>query len=188
MTYQKRAFDLFLAIFLIFFLIFPMLIIALLVKLTSRGPAIHWSKRVGYMGNIFLMPKFRTMNKDAPQLATNLLKNKEVITSFGKFLRKYSLDELPQLFSILRGEMSFVGPRPALFNQYKLIKMRDEHKIHLILPGITGWAQVNGRDSISLEKKVFYDKEYIDRMRFSFDLKIILLTVLKVLNKDNISH
>lgn len=170
-------------------LIIPMLLISLFIKITSPGPAIYWSKRVGKNNQIFMMPKFRTMWINTPQLATHLLKNSENhLTPFGSFLRKTSLDELPQLWSVLKGDMSLVGPRPALFNQYELIEMRTKKNIHTLKPGITGWAQINGRDEISEESKVHFDKEYLEKRSLTFDLKILLITVIKVLSKRDISH
>lgn len=166
-----------------------MLIIALLVKATSRGPVLYWSDRVGRNNTIFKMPKFRTMKINTPAVATHLLKNPDqYLTPVGKFLRKSSLDELPQLFSILKGDMSFVGPRPALFNQYDLVEFRTQKGVHVLSPGLTGWAQINGRDEIPIPVKVEYDKYYMMNQSFFFDLKIILLTVLKVVRREGVSH
>ena len=151
----------------------------------SPGKAIYWSKRVGKNNEIFNMPKFRTMHEDTPEFATDLLKNpSNHVTKIGRFLRKTSLDELPQIWNIIKGEMSFVGPRPALFNQYDLIEMRSKEGIHFLKPGLTGWAQINGRDNISNQLKVKYDFEYLIKKNLFFDLKIILLTCYKVFRKD----
>ena len=167
----------------------PFIIIFILVKITSPGPAIHWSKRIGMNNKIFLMPKFRTMKIDTPQLATHLLGDgKNYLTPIGSFLRKSSLDELPQLLSVLKGDMSLVGPRPALFNQDDLKELRTKYNVHSIPPGVTGWAQINGRDELSIEEKVKYDKQYLDRRSLAFDIKVIFLTVYKVLMRANIQH
>jgi O-antigen biosynthesis protein WbqP len=168
----------------------PLLIaIAITVRLTSRGPAIYWSKRVGKGNQIFLMPKFRSMRIDAPQVATHLLSRpEEYLTRIGRFLRRTSLDELPQLYSILRGDLSFVGPRPALFNQYDLVALRTEVGIHRLIPGLTGWAQVNGRDELSIEQKVQLDFEYFQRQSMLFDIQILFLTLAKVISSEGVSH
>lgn len=167
----------------------PFCIIWILVKLTSPGPAIHWSKRIGKMNEIFLMPKFRTMKIDTPQLATHLLNDgKNYLTPIGSFLRKSSLDELPQLWSVFNGDMNLVGPRPALFNQYDLRDLRTKYDIHKIAPGVTGWAQINGRDELSIEEKVKYDRYYVDHRSLMFDLKIIFLTIYKVVSRSGIQH
>ena len=164
---MKRIFDLVMAIFLALFLSPLILIIAVMVKLLSKGPALYWSDRVGINNSIFKMPKFRTMHIDAPEMATHLMENPSLyLMSIGMFLRKLSLDELPQLYSILKGDISFVGPRPALYNQDDLITLRTEKGIHKIIPGITGWAQVNGRDEISIPKKVDFDKYYLRNRSF----------------------
>lgn len=176
---------------LLLFLIFlPLLIlISLAIKLTSPGPAIHWSKRIGLNSHIFLMPKFRTMLIDTPDKATHLLQNPEsYLTPIGGFLRKTSLDELPQLWSILKGDMSFVGPRPALFNQDDLIEQRKKLSVDSILPGLTGWAQVQGRDEISIEQKVKLDHHYLLKKSLWFDIRIVLLTVKKVIASEDINH
>lgn len=181
MLSQKRIFDLAAGVaFLVLFL--PLLLlIALAVKLTSRGPIIHWSKRVGRDNRLFNMPKFRTMRTGTPQLATHLLMDSErYLTPIGSFLRKSSLDELPQLFSVLNGDLSLVGPRPALFNQDDLIEMRRERGVHMLLPGITGWAQINGRDKIPMSVKVRCDHEYLQRRSLAFDLKILVKTAKTV--------
>lgn len=166
-----------------------MLLIGILVRLTSKGPAIYWSQRVGIYNKNFQMPKFRSMQSSTPIMATHLLEDSnEFLSPIGGFLRRFSLDELPQLFSILKGDMSFVGPRPALFNQYDLIKLRKEKGIDKLIPGLTGWAQINGRDSIPIPDKVELDFEYLKRQSFFFDFKIILATIIKAIKKDDISH
>jgi len=170
-------------------LLFPILVIAFMVRLTSKGPALYWSDRVGVGNGIFKMPKFRTMRIDTPAVATHFLENSdEYLTPIGIFLRKFSLDELPQLWSVMKGYMSLVGPRPALFNQDDLISLRTEKGIHKITPGITGWAQVNGRDDLPIPIKVGYDEYYLKNRSFLFDLKILLLTFLKVTRAENVSH
>lgn len=171
-------------------LLFPLfIIIALLIKLTSKGPALHWSKRVGIDNKIFLMPKFRTMFLETPQLATHLIaKEKNYVTPLGAFLRRSSLDEIPQLLSIIKGDMSLIGPRPALFNQDDLIELRTQNNIHRLRPGVTGWAQVNGRDEISIEKKVEYEIEYLKSKSLNLNLKILFLTFFKVLAKKDVKH
>jgi len=167
----------------------PFAIVWILVKLTSKGPAIHWSKRIGKDNQIFLMPKFRTMRIDTPQVATHLLANgQNYLTPIGSFLRKSSFDELPQLWSVLKGDMSLVGPRPALFNQYDLKELRTKLGVHKIAPGVTGWAQINGRDELPIPEKVKFDKFYFDKRSIWFDLKIIFLTVYKVLHRSDVSH
>ncbi len=186
---MKRAFDLAVAVVAAVCLALPILILGLAVRLTSPGPALYWSDRVGRHNRLFKMPKFRTMRIDTPAVATHLLKNPDQwLTPIGSFLRKSSLDELPQLWSILKGDMSFVGPRPALFNQHDLITLRLEKGIDELLPGLTGWAQVNGRDELPIPKKVELDVEYLQRQSLLFDLKILWLTVLKVLSKGGVSH
>ena len=164
-------------------------VIALLVKLTSRGPAFYWSSRVGRNNTLFAMPKFRSMRVDTPAVATHLLSNSNVyLTPIGSFLRKSSLDEVPQLWSILKGDMSFVGPRPALFNQQDLIALRTEQGVHALVPGLTGWAQVNGRDELPITQKVKLDVAYMQRQSLSFDIRILWLTFVKVLRRDGVSH
>lgn len=164
-------------------------VVAVLVRFTSRGPSLYWSQRVGRHNNLFLMPKFRTMRVDAPAVATHLLSNPtDWLTPLGPFLRKSSLDELPQLWSILVGDMSFVGPRPALFNQDDLIALRTQAGVHELVPGLTGWAQINGRDEIPIPEKVKLDVEYLQRHSFGFDLWILWMTLLKVLRRDGVSH
>lgn len=185
----KRLFDLWLVLFSAFPVIIISLLILMTIRLSSGGPAIYWSDRVGVDNKIFRMPKFRTMRVDTPPVATHILQNSEnYITSFGRFLRKTSLDELPQLWSIFKGDMSFVGPRPALFNQFDLITLRTEAGIHKLAPGLTGWAQVNGRDELQVSEKVRLDIEYLKRRSFLFDMKIIILTAFKIVQTSDISH
>lgn len=185
----KRTFDLLISTVLLSILSFPMVIISVMVLFSSKGPVFFWSDRVGKNNKIFKMPKFRTMLTNSPLVATHLFDNSDKFLSpVGGFLRKFSLDELPQLFSILKGDMSFVGPRPALYNQYDLIEMRTSKGIDKISPGLTGWAQINGRDNISLKEKVELDSYYLERMSFIFDLKIFILTILNVMTRKNISH
>lgn len=186
---MKRLFDLAVVFVAAAFLALPILIVAISVRLTSQGPALYWSDRVGRDNRIFKMPKFRSMRIDTPAVATHLLQNPDQwLTPIGSFLRKSSLDELPQLWSILKGDMSFVGPRPALFNQDDLIALRTEKGVHELLPGLTGWAQVNGRDELPIPQKVQLDVEYLQRRSFLFDLKIIWMTALKVVARDGVSH
>jgi len=186
---MKRLFDLILAVVAIFILLLPIMIVAFLVRLTSKGPVLYWSDRVGVHNDIFKMPKFRSMKIDTPAVATHLLKNPtNALTPIGDFLRKSSLDELPQLWCIIEGNMSFVGPRPALFNQDDLIALRTEKGVNELVPGLTGWAQVNGRDELPIPKKVALDIEYLNRRSFEFDLYIIWLTFIKVIRKDGVSH
>jgi O-antigen biosynthesis protein WbqP len=186
---MKRIFDCITAIFLLCFLTIPILIIALAIKITSKGPVLHWSDRVGVRNLIFKMPKFRTMLKNTPIVATHLLKNPDAyLTPVGSFLRKFSLDELPQLWSVLRGNMSLVGPRPALYNQDDLIILRTNKEIHKLVPGITGWAQINGRDDIPIPLKVELDEYYMKHQSFLFDLKILYLTFLKAIKAEGVKH
>jgi O-antigen biosynthesis protein WbqP len=186
---MKRLFDLVLALIAGTLLIIPIVVVAVLVKLTSKGPALYWSDRVGIHNTIFKMPKLRSMKVATPAVATHLLVDLgSVLTSIGDFLRRSSLDELPQLWSILKGEMSFVGPRPALFNQEDLIFLRTERGVDRLMPGLTGWAQVNGRDELPIPEKVALDVEYMERQSFWFDLYILWLTVLKVVRRDGVSH
>jgi O-antigen biosynthesis protein WbqP len=186
---MKRAFDLLLALILSTIGVLPATLVAILVRLTSRGPVLYWSDRVGQDNHIFSMPKFRTMKIDTPALATHLLGNPASrLTPVGGFLRKTSLDELPQLWSIIRGDMSFVGPRPALFNQYDLITLRTRAGVHKVPCGLTGWAQINGRDELSILEKVKLDADYVRRRSFVLDLKIIALTVLRAVRGDGVSH
>lgn len=186
---MKRLFDLTLALFAGLVLLVPILFVALAVRLTSRGPALYWSDRVGRHNRIFRMPKFRTMRVDTPAVATHLLKEPgKYLTPIGPFLRKSSLDELPQLWSILRGDMSFVGPRPALFNQDDLVALRTQLGVHELVPGLTGWAQVNGRDELPIPQKVALDAEYIKKQSLGFDLRILFMTLAKVLRRDGVAH
>jgi O-antigen biosynthesis protein WbqP len=186
---MKRIFDLLLGVVILVFLVAPMLLISIAVRLSSKGPALYWSDRVGINNKIFKMPKFRSMLTDTPAVATHLLDNPGAyLLPISSFLRRSSLDELPQLFSVLKGDMSFVGPRPALFNQEDLIALRSEKGVDKLLPGITGWAQVNGRDELSIPDKVALDTEYLDRQSFWFDMKILWMTFLKVINRDGVSH
>lgn len=186
---MKRFFDLLLALFCLTVLWPVILAAALAVRLTSPGPAIYWSDRVGRNNLIFRMPKFRSMAVGTPAVATHLMQNAEhFLTPIGGVLRKSSLDELPQIWSVLRGDMSFVGPRPALFNQHDLIEARTARGVHLLRPGVTGWAQVNGRDELELAQKVAFDSEYLARQSFFFDLKILLMTALRVCRRDGIKH
>jgi O-antigen biosynthesis protein WbqP len=185
----KRLFDFSLSVSASLILAIPLLIAATVVRLTSPGPILFWSKRVGRDNQVFQMPKFRSMRIDTPAVATHLLQNPDQwLTPIGSFLRKSSLDELPQLWCILKGDMSFVGPRPALFNQDDLIAMRTQLGVHQLVPGLTGWAQVNGRDELPIPKKVELDYEYLQRRSFLFDLKILWMTALKVLVRDGVSH
>ncbi len=163
--------------------------ICLCIRVTSPGPAIYWSDRVGQRNHIFKMPKFRTMRIDTPAVATHLLADPDkVLTPIGSFLRRSSLDELPQLWSILKGDMSFVGPRPALFNQYDLIELRTQHGVDALVPGLTGWAQVNGRDALSIADKVQFDLQYLQRRSFLMDIKILYMTFVKVIRRAEVSH
>ncbi len=186
---MKRLFDLILALIAAIVLIVPFVLVWLAVRLTSRGPALYWSNRVGRDNEIFKMPKFRSMRVGTPAVATHLLSDPKVyLTPIGSFLRKSSLDELPQLWSILKGDMSFVGPRPALFNQDDLIALRTEAGVEKLVPGLTGWAQVNGRDELPIPQKVTLDVEYMKRQSLWFDIKILWMTALKVLKRDGVSH
>ncbi len=186
---MKRLFDLCLALLALVFLLLPILVVALMVRLTSTGPVLYFSDRVGRNNRIFKMPKFRTMEVNTPAVATHLLSNPaQFLTPIGSFLRKSSLDELPQLLSIIRGDMSFVGPRPALFNQDDLVALRTHYGVDKLVPGLTGWAQINGRDELPIPEKVKLDVDYMNNQSFLFDLKIILLTFLKVLRRDGIQH
>lgn len=185
----KRLLDLALAVPAGLILLLPILLVALLVRLTSRGPALYWSDRVGRDNRIFRMPKFRSMKIDTPAVATHLLANPQAcLTPIGSFLRRSSLDELPQLWSVIRGDMSLVGPRPALFNQHDLVALRTEHGVHRLLPGVTGWAQINGRDELPIPQKVALDAEYLRRRSTAMDLAILGRTVLKVIRRDGVSH
>lgn len=186
---MKRFVDLLLVVMGGFLLLVPLLLVAAAIKLTSRGPVLYWSDRVGRHNAIFKMPKFRSMRVGTPAVATHLLADPEAhLTPIGGFLRKSSLDELPQLWSILVGDMSFVGPRPALFNQQDLIELRTRFGVHELVPGLTGWAQINGRDELPIPDKVKLDVEYLQRQSLWFDLRILWLTFLKVLRRDGVSH
>jgi O-antigen biosynthesis protein WbqP len=187
--FLKRLFDIVLAVFLALILVIPCAIIGMMIKLSSNGPVFYKSERVGIDNRIFKMYKFRTMKTNTPALATHLLEGPEnYLTAIGYFLRKMSFDEIPQLINIIKGDMSFVGPRPALFNQDDLIELRTEKGIHKIAPGLTGWAQINGRDNIPIPVKVEFDHFYMMHRSFSFDIKILLLTLLKVIKKEGVSH
>jgi O-antigen biosynthesis protein WbqP len=186
---MKRLFDLILALVTVLLLFLPIIMVSVLVKLTSKGPALYWSNRVGKNNAIFKMPKFRSMKVDTPEVATHLLVDpKNVLTPVGDFLRKSSLDELPQLWCIFKGDMSFVGPRPALFNQDHLIALRTDKGVHSLVPGLTGWAQINGRDELPVPQKVDLDVEYLHHQSLWMDMKIMCLTLIKVLKKDGVSH
>lgn len=186
---MKRIFDLLLATVAGIFLLIPVLLVAIAVRVTSKGPALYWSDRVGRSNTIFKMPKFRSMQIGTPAVASHLLSNPDsYLTSIGSFLRKSSLDELPQLWSILKGDMSFVGPRPALFNQHDLIALRTQHGVHELVPGLTGWAQVNGRDELPIPDKVKLDVEYLQQQSLAFDVRILWMTFVKVLRRDGVSH
>ena len=186
---MKRIFDLLLGVAILVLLVAPMLLISIAVRFSSKGPALYWSDRVGKNNTIFKMPKFRSMLIDTPAVATHLLDNPSAYLSpIGGFLRRSSLDELPQLFSVLKGDMSFVGPRPALYNQDDLISLRTKRGVDKLLPGITGWAQVNGRDELSISDKVALDVEYLNRQSFWFDINILWMTFLKVVRRDGVSH
>jgi O-antigen biosynthesis protein WbqP len=185
----KRATDFLIALFLVALLAVPSLIIALLIRITSKGPALHWSDRVGAENRIFSMPKFRSMYVGTPAVATHLLENADsYVTPIGRFLRRTSLDELPQIWSVLKGDMSIVGPRPALYNQYDLIALRTQQGVHRLRPGITGLAQVNGRDELSIPEKVRFDREYLDRQSLTFDLRILVLTLVRVARREGVAH
>lgn len=185
----KRLFDFLFSIVLILIFSVPMLLLFVLVRLTSPGPAVYWSNRVGRYNQVFRMPKFRSMHIHAPVVATHLLDNPDqFITPLGRFLRKSSLDELPQLWSILKGDMSFVGPRPALDTQHDLISLRTVVGVHQLRPGLTGWAQVNGRDELSIDRKVAFDAEYCARCSFFFDCYIIFITIFRVFLRQGVSH
>lgn len=186
---MKRFFDLLLCIPAALILVVPMCVVALLVRLTSPGPVLYWSDRIGVRNQIFRMPKFRTMRVGTPAVATHLLSNPDAfLTPIGSFLRKTSLDELPQLWSIIRGDMSFVGPRPALFNQDDLIELRTQAGVDRLVPGLTGWAQINGRDDLPIPEKVKFDIEYLQRQSLWLDLKIMWLTFVKVVQRDGVAH
>ena len=186
---MKRMYDLLLALTAAVVLAVPVLLVAMAVRLTSPGPALYWSDRVGRHNKIFKMPKFRSMRVGTPAVATHLLADpKAHLTPIGSFLRKSSLDELPQLWSIWVGDMSFVGPRPALFNQHDLIELRTQRGVHELVPGLTGWAQVNGRDELPIPDKVKLDAQYLQRQSLGFDIRILWLTLVKVLRRDGVTH
>jgi O-antigen biosynthesis protein WbqP len=186
---MKRVFDIILAVFLFLLLLIPLFLTAISVMVTSKGSALYWSERIGKNNKIFKMPKFRSMLINTPSVATHMLDNPDsYLSSIGAFLRSTSLDELPQLFSVLKGDMSFVGPRPALYNQDDLIALRTQKGVDKLLPGITGWAQVNGRDELSIQNKVVLDFEYLNRQSFWFDIKILFMTGVQVLFSKGISH
>jgi len=185
----KRIIDIIVGVILLIFLGLPLVIIAAIIKISSRGPVLYWSDRVGKNNKIFKMCKFRTMRINTPAVATHLFKEAEqYLTPVGFFLRSFSLDELPQLFNIISGDMTFVGPRPALFNQDDLIELRTKKKVHALVPGVTGWAQVNGRDELPIPVKVEFDEYYLKNKSLSLDAKIILITFLKVAKKEGVSH
>ena len=186
---MKQIFDLFVGVILLLSLVIILLFIAIAIRQTSKGPVLYWSDRIGKNNKIFKMPKFRSMLIDTPAVATHLLDNPDsYLSPIGSFLRSSSLDELPQLFSVLKGDMSFVGPRPALYNQDDLITLRTQKGVDKLLPGITGWAQVNGRDELSIPDKVALDVEYLNRQSFWFDMKILWMTFLKVIKRDGVLH
>jgi O-antigen biosynthesis protein WbqP len=186
---MKRIFDFLLSALLLCCLSIPMILIALLVKLTSKGPVLYWSDRVGINNTIFRMPKFRTMRLGTPEMATHLMNDPDrYLTPVGSFLRKFSLDELPQLWSILKGDMSFIGPRPALYNQDDLVELRTRKGVHRLIPGVTGWAQVNGRDELPIPVKVEYEEYYMNHKSLILDLKIAWMTLVNVLRKRGIQH
>ena len=186
---MKRIFDFVVGLFFLGLLAIPNLLIAVMIRVTSEGPVLYWSDRIGQRNVIFRMPKFRTMRLDTPAVATHLMNDPDAFLSpIGGFLRRTSMDELPQLFSILKGDMSFVGPRPALFNQDDLVGLRTEKGVNQLIPGLTGWAQVNGRDELPIPEKVALDVEYMERQSFWFDLKILWMTFLKVVRRVGVSH
>jgi O-antigen biosynthesis protein WbqP len=186
---MKRLADLILALIAACILLIPVIVVAMMVRLTSKGPIIYWSDRVGRYNHIFKMPKFRSMLIDTPAVATHLLSNPDqYLTPVGSFLRKSSLDELPQLWSIIKGDMSFVGPRPALYNQADLIALRTEKQVHTIVPGLTGWAQINGRDELPIPQKVELDAYYLQHQSLALDIKILFLTFFKVIKRDGVTH
>ena len=186
---MKRIFDLLLCVVSLILLAIPMLLISISVSLSSKGPVLYWSNRIGRNNKIFKMPKFRSMLINTPDIATHLMNSPEsYLSPIGGFLRSTSLDELPQLLSVLKGDMSFVGPRPALYNQDDLIVLRTKNGVHKLLPGITGWAQVNGRDELSIPDKIAFDTDYLKRQSLWFDIKILWITFLKVINRNGISH
>jgi O-antigen biosynthesis protein WbqP len=186
---MNRAVELLLAVLVGVVIVIPILLVALAVRLTSRGPVLYWSERIGRENRVFAMPKFRTMREGTPAVATHLLGDaRSALTPIGGFLRKTSLDELPQLWSVVRGDMTFVGPRPALFNQDDLIALRTEAGVHRLKPGITGWAQVKGRDALTIPEKVAFDRDYLERRSLALDLRILGLTFLKLFGDRNVAH
>lgn len=186
---EKRLFDIVLSLILLTVMTVPMVIIAVAIKLTSYGPVLHWSDRVGKNNTIFSMPKFRTMRQDTPQVATHLLTDPDAfVTQLGELLRRYSLDEMPQIFSIIKGDMSFVGPRPALYNQHDLIQLRTDLGIHTLTPGLTGWAQINGRDELAISLKVEFDRYYLHNHSLVLDILILQRTIPMVLERRGIHH
>ena len=186
---MKRSFDCVMVLLLLCILSLPMFVVAVLVRLTSKGPVLYWSDRIGVNNAVFRMPKFRTMRIDTPAVATHLLEKPDIyLTPIGSFLRKFSLDELPQLWSIIKGDMSFVGPRPALYNQDDLVELRTQRGIHKLIPGVTGWAQVNGRDELPIPIKVEFDEYYLNNRSFSLDLIILWMTLVKVLKREGVQH
>jgi O-antigen biosynthesis protein WbqP len=186
---MKRFFDMILALIILLPILIVMLFIAIVIRITSKGPLLYWSDRVGINNTIFRMPKFRSMKITTPEVATHLLKDpKKYLSPIGGFLRRTSLDELPQIFSIIKGDMSFVGPRPALYNQHDLINLRLKNNLNKLIPGLTGWAQINGRDELTIIDKVALEVEYMKKKSFWFDIKILWLTLLKVIRNHNISH
>jgi O-antigen biosynthesis protein WbqP len=189
MPFYKRVFDVAFSMLFMLLLLPLVIILALIIKATSRGPILYWSSRIGRDNRLFQMPKFRSMRVETPQVATHLLSDPSAyLTPVGSILRQTSLDELPQLYSILAGDLSFVGPRPALFNQYDLVALRTERGIHVLVPGLTGWAQVNGRDELPIPVKVQFDYEYLQRRSFIYDIKIIGMTVVQVVRGEGIQH
>jgi len=188
-NFVKRIFDLSISLVILLLSLVPMLIVAFLVRVTSEGPILYWSDRIGRGNKIFKMPKFRSMKIDTPEVASHLLNDpKSTLTPIGDFIRRTSLDELPQIFCVLKGDMSLVGPRPALFNQFDLIDSRTSLGVHNLVPGVTGWAQVNGRDELLIEEKVKFDKEYLEKKTLFLDIWILWLTFIKVIKKDSVSH
>jgi len=186
---MKRLFDLFLAFLFLFLFAWLYILLVIAIKFSSKGPVLYWSSRVGVNNKLFNMPKFRSMKEDTPIIATHLIiRPEEYLTRIGRFIRRSSLDELPQLYSIIKGDMSFVGPRPALFNQDDLIALRSKKGIDKLLPGVTGLAQINGRDELSISEKVIFEIEYLENRSFWLDLKIIFMTFIKVINNNGISH
>jgi O-antigen biosynthesis protein WbqP len=186
---MKRFFDLIIAVPLLILLFIPMAVLSILIKLTSKGTVLYWSDRIGQNNTVFRMPKFRSMKIETPPVATHLMTDPDrYITKIGRFIRKTSLDELPQIISVIKGDMSFVGPRPALFNQDDLVTLRTSKGIHTLIPGITGWAQINGRDELPIPVKVDYDYYYLQNRSFIFDLKILAITILNVVAGRGVTH